>query len=716
MQPVPELKLTLVSRSAYASYSGMLPGFIAGHYGFDDCHVDLRRLARFAGADFVPAEVSGLDPENRFLYLAGRPALRYDFLSLNVGAQPRLPSLNAPAIRVFPVKPVDALLEGIHELDRMLDAGAQHVDIAVVGGGAGGVELMLALQHRLRDKGFDKQCIFRLVTDQAQILPGHNAKARDHFSCVLVDRDIEVVLNERVTAIESAGLHCASGREILADIVIWAIGVAAPNWLKQTGLTLDTKGFPQVSARLQSTSRPNIFAAGDIAGSVATPLPKSGVYAVRQGRVLAANLRRYFQGRRLKRYRPQAHALALISTGDRYAVASRGSLYLAGAWLWHVKDRIDRRFMAKYAELPAMHESETHAQTNVKQDHVEQLSQPAMRCGGCGAKVGSTVLTRVLKRLAIQSPAGVDVGLEAMNDAAVFTPPEGKKLVQSIDYFRDFLGDPYLLSEIAANHALSDLYAMGAQPHSALAMATVPFAEEGVMEEQLYQLMAGAVRTLSAAGATLLGGHSGEGVELAIGFSVTGTIDARDLARRRMVGPGQALILTKPLGTGVLFAADMRHRAQGRWIDAAVAIMRQSNYEAACCLRAYDVSACTDVTGFGLVGHLLTLLRPTGAGADIELEKLPLLEGALDCIDAGLFSSMQPQNIRQRHEVAANDALRQRPMWPLLFDPQTSGGLLAAVPVENAQACVAALHELGYRQTTIIGHTRERSTSPVAIV
>jgi selenide, water dikinase len=717
MQPTPGLKLTLVTRSTYAPYSGMLPGLIAGHYDYDACHIDLRRLARFTNADFVQAEVSSLDAVNRYLHLHGRPALHYDLLSLNTGAQSCLPPVAGERATSAPVKPVDELLKGVRELDQMLEAGARHVNVAVVGGGAGGVELILALRHRFSNRGLGRRCDYRLITDEPRILTEHNSKVRDHFCRILAERKVEMIAGERVVSIESAGLRCASGREIAVDFVIWAAGVAAPKWLQETGLELDARGFVRINAYLQSTSHANVFAAGDAAGSLERPLPKSGVYAVRQGSVLAGNLRRYCLGRSLKRYWPQTHALALISTGDRYAVGSRGSMYLAGDWLWHVKDRIDRRFVARYTELPAMHEDKVDAPEGERHTNVKRLDQPAMRCGGCGAKVGQSVLARVLERLSTRACAGIDIGLEAMDDAAVFAPPSGgQKLVQSIDYFRDFVKDPFLLGEIAANHALSDLYAMGAQPHSALAVVTLPFAAQSVMEEQLYQVMAGAVQTLDAAGATLLGGHSGEGAELAIGFSVTGIIDEEDLARRRMLVPGQALILTKPLGTGALFAADMRHQALGRWIDAAVAMMRQSNYGAAKCLRKHGATGCTDITGFGLVGHLLALLRKTGLGADIELNKLPLLEGALDCVEAGIFSSLQPQNLGRRQQITAADGARRHQTWPLLFDPQTSGGLLAAVPVENALACVAALGELGYGQATIVGRTRAASTLPLTVL
>jgi selenide,water dikinase len=462
-----------------------------------------------------------------------------------------------------------------------------------------------------------------------------------------------------------------------------------------------------------------VFAAGDNA-ALPDPRPKSGVFAVRQGPVLADNLRRAATGRSLRPYRAQRRFLGLISTGDRYAVASRGNWSAEGALLWRWKDWIDRRFMRRFNELPAMPGSAAPdlASGLADGEAIRELSTLAMRCGGCGAKVGSTVLSRVIQRLpASARRPDVLIGLDAPDDAAMFAVPPGKALVQSVDYFRAFIDDTYTFGRIAANHALGDLFAMGAEPQSALAIATVPYGRERVVEASLYELLAGALATLEPTGAVLAGGHSSEGAELAFGLAVNGLVDPGATWRKSGLQPGDALVLTKPIGTGTLFAADMRQRAKGRWVDAAIGSMVLSSQAAAECLRRHRATACTDVTGFGLLGHLVEMTRASGVDATLRIEAVPVLEGATETVALGILSSLQPQNLRLRRAVRDPEEVGRHPRYPLLFDPQTAGGLLAGVPADRASACVAELRSLGYAVAAVIGTIEPRSDAdaPIAI-
>jgi selenide,water dikinase len=229
--------------------------------------------------------------------------------------------------------------------------------------------------------------------------------------------------------------------------------------------------------------------------------------------------------------------------------------------------------------------------------------------------------------------------------------------VQTVDFFRSFIDDPYLFGRIAANHALGDIYAMGAEPLTALATATVPFAAEEKVEEDLYQMLRGGLDVLEAAGAVLVGGHSGEGAELALGFTLNGAVEPGRVLGKSGLRAGDRLILTKPLGTGTLFAAEMRGKARSAWIDGALATMQQSSREAARCLRAAGAGACTDVTGFGLIGHLLEMLRASGKDASLVLESMAALAGAVETLAAGISSSLAPENLRLRRVVEALDGV-----------------------------------------------------------
>jgi selenide,water dikinase len=479
--------------------------------------------------------------------------------------------------------------------------------------------------------------------------------------------------------------------------------------LRDTGLALDTDGFIRVRDTLQTETDPLIFAAGDCASMTGWPLEKAGVFAVRMGKPLAENLRRTMLRRPLLSYRPQRRWLALISTGDRHAVASRGRLFARGDWVWRWKDWIDRRFMRRFGEFAAMAEvAQAPQPLAIPLDESEQtqaISAIAMRCGGCGAKVGATVLARALADVHPIERDDVLIGLHAPDDAAVLRVPPGRALVHTVDFFRAVVDDPWIFGRIAANHALGDIFAMGGEAQSATAIATVPPGLESKVEDTVFQMMAGAVEVLNEAGCALVGGHTGEGRELALGFAINGLIDERldGVMRKGGLRPGDALILTKPIGTGTLFAAHARLAARGRWIDAALASMQVSNRAAVPCLVAHGATACTDLTGFGLLGHLVEMTRPSGVDAEIDLNALPLLDGAAETAAAGILSSLQPANVRLRRALRNQPEAVAHPNYPLLFDPQTAGGLLASVPAANAEACVAALRALGYPKTARIG-------------
>jgi selenide,water dikinase len=340
-----------------------------------------------------------------------------------------------------------------------------------------------------------------------------------------------------------------------------------------------------------------------------------------------------------------------------------------------------------------------------QEEAAQAISAIAMRCGGCGAKVGATVLSRALGALAPVERDDVLIGLHAPDDAAVVRVPPGKAMVHTVDFFRAFIDDPYVFGKVAANHALGDIFAMGAEAQSATAIVTVPPGLEAKVEDLLFQMMSGAIEVLNEANCALVGGHTGEGRELALGFAVNGLIDD-DLAsvlRKGGMRPGEVLILTKPIGTGTLFAAHARLEARGRWIDAALVSMCQSNRLGAQCLREHGASACTDLTGFGLLGHLVEMTRPSGVDAEINLAALPILEGAEETSAAGILSSLQPANVRLRRALRNQQEAVSHPHYPLIFDPQTAGGLLASIPQEKAGGCIEALRALGYRQAAAIG-------------
>ena len=723
MNPVPGLRITLVTRDIHTPYSGMLPGFVAGHYDYDDCHIDLGPLARFAGARLYHAEVDGIDPDKKLVFAPARPPIAYDVLSINTGSRPN--SINIPGVDEYALaaKPIDIFLHKWQQLIERVRDSEGPFRIVVVGGGAGGVELALStrvrLQNTLRAAGKDPELLHHtLVTASDYIMHTHNAGVRKRFERIFAERNIEIKTGARVNEVTANSVAAADGVSIDSDAVIWVTSASAPGWPAQSGLGVDTAGFIHVDDQLQSLSHKDVFAVGDVA-ALRDPRPKSGVFAVRQGPVLAHNLRAAVTGKALRPYRAQKNFLGLISTGNQYAVASRGNWSYESAWLWTLKDWIDRKFMGNFNELPDMKEDDSPvlAAGIADAEAIRELSTLAMRCGGCGAKVGATVLSRVMQRLPDTQRDDVLIGRDAPDDCAMFSVPDGMVMVQSVDYFRAFIEDTYTFGAIAANHALGDIFAMGAEPQSALAIATVPYGRERVVEETLYDLLSGALYILEPTGAVLAGGHSSEGAELAFGLSVNGLIDPDKVWRKQGLQPGDAIVLTKPVGTGTLFAAEMRAKAKGRWIDAAIQSMLVSNQQAAECLQGYGATACTDLTGFGIVGHLIEMTRASAVDAVLTMDAIPLLDGALETVNAGILSSLQPQNLRLRRAIHDFEQTSKHPAFPLLFDPQTAGGLLAGVPSERVSACIDELHSKGYPESVIIGQIEPLSNqgSPIRI-
>jgi selenide,water dikinase len=345
------LRLILISPDTHTAYSGMLPGHIAGHYTWDDCHLDLRELCRRAGAEFVMTRVDGIDPDGRQVHCANGQVLEFDALSLDVGSTPDLRSVPGAVEHAVPVKPVSAILEAWADVAaRCAERAGTRARIVVVGGGAGGVEIALAMRHHCRAAGPQREPEITLVTDG--VLPTHARWVRMLLEHALVTHRVALVRKGRVTRVTREHVYCKSGDPVRADLVVWATGASAPSWLRQSGLQCDDRGFVAVNDRLQSTSHPSVFAAGDAATMVSRPLPKAGVFAVRQGPLLADNLRRFLASDPLQAYRPQRRFLSLISTGGRHAVASYAGLAWQGRWVWTWKDRIDRRFMAKYPQAP----------------------------------------------------------------------------------------------------------------------------------------------------------------------------------------------------------------------------------------------------------------------------------------------------------------------------------------------------------------------------
>ena len=680
MYPLPGVRITLVSESSLSPYSGMLPGLIAGHYQVSDSHIDLWQLCRHANSRFVRDRASGLDCRNQTLLLSDGEPLHYDWLSLDIGATPDLDSV--PGARQFatPVKPVAGFRQRWQNLLEEISRQPDNAAISVVGGGAGGVEMLFAIEQRLQREGI--QASLQLLTG-GPLLPGYPSGLRKKVYRLLQQRQIRLHENQRISEVTASQLISENGEQHNYRFLLWCTGARAADWLGASDLATTEENFVRVGHDLRSLSADNVFAAGDCAWIEQAELPRAGVYAVRQAPVLADNLAAAVRGEKLRQYRPQRHFLSLLSAGNRYALGSRGSLSMAGGWVWRWKDRIDRKFMQQFSDLkPAMATMQDDA------------SAP-MHCAGCGSKVGPEALQEALRGLHSNTRPEIMADFRAGEDAAIMSWPAGQLLLQSQDYFPAFIDEPYLFGRIAALHALSDLHAMNARAHSTLATISVAYNHPRLQSRDLHQLMAGALRELNREHCTLLGGHTIEGPQMAAGFMVNGSAESGTLLRKGGAKPGHRLVMTKPLGTGILLAGLMHGKTRGPWLDAALESMLTSNADSATLLARYGASACTDITGFGLLGHLLEILDASGVQARLDSAAIAPLPGSFELLGQGIHSTLRPANDSALVRCEIPAPLQQHPRLALLTDPQTSGGLLATLPVQQLSACREAMANAG---------------------
>jgi len=699
MNPIAGLRITLISPAAYTPYSGMLPGLIAGDYSFEEAHIDLARLCQWAGVRFLQAEVTAIDARAQRLQLAGRVDVDYDVVSIDIGSQPELASV--PGAREFatPVKPVSAFWQRWKSVETLLSKAtpANPLRISIVGGGAGSVELALAMAQRLQQYASQ----IDLWCGSPHILSSYNSGARRVVMSALQDVGVHVHLDARVADVSPTALRTTKGISDEFDILFWCTGASAAPLIASSGLKTDDAGFLCVRDTLQSLEFDNVFAAGDIAVQINHPRPKAGVFAVRQAPVLSHNLHAFVLSQRLREHHPQSRFLSLLSLGNRSAVAEKGRFSASGKWVWRWKNHIDKTFMERFSQLSS---SMNRVPAKYLAGHDDESQ---MACGGCGAKVGATPLRQVLAQLHREFPRHTtSEGDDAVVIELPTTQVAAPTLLQTVDVLREIVADPWLMGRIAANHALSDLYASGAQPLSVLAAVTLPFCSPDIQQRELYQLLAGALEEFVETDCVLSGGHSMQGPELSLGFTATG-LAADDImtARRfnkRGANTGDAIILTKPLGTGVLFAAQMQLLAKGTDIETAVQSMLRSNRFAAKTARDHGVTACTDVTGFGLLGHLHEMLE-RNQSAHLSLQKIHLLPGVPALLKAGIRSTMHEANSASvEGEVRINGKVDENAIHGL-YDPQTSGGLLFTIPQQDAPALRDALIANGDTHAAIIG-------------
>ena len=681
MNPLKNTEVILVSDQLLAPYSGMLPGRLASWFTDDEIHFDLPLACAVNGVQFIHGEVIGLDLQTREVKIKGRAPLGFDLLSVNVGIKPLRKINIVNASHVVSLKPIGALLK-----DWQGEAASRAERWAVIGGGAAGFEVanVLALNSQRKITWLEKGSV---------ILKSHSPSAQKKAMAVAQRLGIEIRTHFEIEKIDGAKISAKDGSELSFDRIVLATPAEAPEWLAQTGLATSEAGFLRVNDYLQSESDPNIFAAGDCIDFISQRLAKAGVYSVRQGPILIHNLREASSAGQptLQKYRPQKRFLSLMVSGDHRALLSYGPFTAEGKWVWNLKESIDQNFMEKFQ--PKM--------MGVGQ----AMKMDVNSCGGCGAKVSRAVLSQVLPQI------GVDSKFE---DTAELPGDESR--VTTIDGFRSFTNDQYFFARVAMWHALNDLFASGASPEQVNVFVSLSAGSAPSLQaKQLKEMMLGVQSVLAECGATLGNAHTAESQETSLVINAIGkTISApwpKGGARLK-----DRLILTKKLGSGAALQAMMQGKLAAKsWLELTQHLLR-SHLKVNEALRGITVHACTDISGFGLLGHLSEMLEGNGLRLNLDRSVVPILSGFKESVAMGVSAFLTQENRVAYAKYLASEGEVAEPIWSLLFDPQTHGPLALSVPAEESSAALSALKKAGFMDAVVVGEFLAKEAAPKPIV
>lgn len=354
-RPPAGARLVFINPGRYLTYAPMFAGYVAGLYRFDQVHIDLAALARRAGAEMIFGTLEALDLAERRIEVSGHGPIKFDVLSLNSGAFPRSRDIPGVPDNVLPIRPFQNFLAGWTDVRLRALASKGKFVIVVVGAGIGGVELILAMQQRLRQDllargDHPSRLEFTLVTNEQAVLMELPVAARQSLTALLRERGVRILTKHTVTEVRKGSVLASHHPEVTGNVIVWAVSLEGPAWAQESGLAVDARGFIRLGPDLQSLSHLGIFAAGDLA-SLPQQQERSVITSLAQGRALARNLRAAMLERTPYHFHPRNRRLYRISTGDRSAVALLGKRVFQGRWVWWFKDWADRSFTRRYRIL-----------------------------------------------------------------------------------------------------------------------------------------------------------------------------------------------------------------------------------------------------------------------------------------------------------------------------------------------------------------------------
>ena len=681
MKPIPGVQISLISPTAETAYTGMLPGFLAGHYKREEINIDLVKLCRFSGVRFIIGTVENILTDNNLIIISGRNPISYDLASIDIGVTSQLLSPTLSSAYLNSIKPLADFADNWELFKARIFKKTVSPNVVIIGGGIGAVEIAMAIAYSFKKIGVIHYNIS--ILGRSKALKEVRSRTRKKIMATLTSLSIKVLENVKASHATATQVLLHDNTEIASDFTIIAAGATPYDWLKKTNLRLNN-GFIEIDRELRTLSHQNIFAVGDCSYMTFSPRPKAGVFAVRQASVLFANIRAQLLKRRLKKFSPQKSHLKLISLGSKNAVSDYALTSFSGLKVWNLKNYIDKLFMRQFSDFPAMKFNEKNHK--IIQEISDKYSEEQMLCGGCGAKVGSDILEDILKNVETHQQKDI---LSGIGDDAAIINVERSKQVLTTDHLRSFTSDLWKFSTITAIHSLGDIWAMGGTPRTAMAQIIIPEASSKVQKGWLNEIMGAAQKVFSEEGTAIVGGHTSVGAEFNIGFSITGECQKKPILISG-AQPGDILILTKPIGSGTILAGEMQLLSRGAWIEDALKWMQKSQTEASKILS--KAHAMTDITGFGLAGHLMRMCEKSKVNAKLNISNVPFFDGAEELALIGVRSSIFRDNNNVKNKMSFVPSAKMN----LLFDPQTSGGLLAAISKDTVDDVLVQLRSKNY--------------------
>ncbi len=650
------LRITLVSKNFHTTYSGMVPGYIEGIYSWDEINIDLIKLSYQYNINVVVAEVINISAKEKKIYLKDRAPMKFDFLSINLGIKSNTKNIFGANKNALFLKPISEIKSTILSIVKN-----KSNNVAIIGGGAAGVEVSLALKERFRKSNINKNII--LISKNNDLMKNYPLSVKRSLKNELIKQNINILYSSNVTKVNKSYIEINGSRKLKCSCTILATDAWPPDLVSSSDLKVSKSGFISVLNTLQTKTNPNIFASGDIADIENYKLVKAGVYAVRQSKTLKKNLERLYKNKSLIKYLPQRSYLSIIGLTNGKALGSKYFLSLKSNFFWQLKRYIDKRFIKKYKNF------NYNNKNLITNQNSNEPSEHNMQCAGCGSKVPQTVLDKIF----------INNFKEGSFDANDIKG--ANQLVHTVDIITSIIDDLYLLGKLAAKHALNDLVASNSQILSAQMILGIPLSLSKIQRRDIYQIKEGANTIFKEFGSTVTGGHSYsiEEGKTTLGFSLIGK---KNTVKKYKKNTKEKLkiIMTGKLGTALIMAGLNNKIISGKYYNEVINEMIGSNFLLYKLFKKHKIKDITDISGFGLALHLNNLLlrNKMFKGAKIYLDKIPILEGAKEALIKKVSSSLTYSN-KSSINNKLNVLVKNRKYLNVLFDPQTAGGFLFIV-------------------------------------